>query len=124
VPSWTRRGRLTVPDGVSLEDFVAAGGKVPVLAARPETTTARQLFDHYFQTHANGTIEENSLGTARSHLNQFAETASERFRIQGLTLLDLQGHVERRRKKGVATVTLKKEVATVRASWNWAAHGE
>ena len=31
--------------------------------------------------------------------------------------------MERRRKKGVAAVTLKKEVATVRACWNWAAHG-
>ena len=39
-------------------------------------------------------------------------------------MLNLQEHVERRRKKGVAPVTLKKEVATLRACWNWAAHGE
>jgi len=117
------RGRLTVPDGVALEEFVAAGGKVRAVSARPETVTARQLFDHYLATHANGTIEANSLGTARSHLNQFAETVGERFRVQSLTLLDLQGHVERRRKKGVSPVTLKKEVATVRACWNWAVHG-
>ena len=117
------RGRLTVPEGVRLEDFVAAGGKPPVVSARPETVTARQLFDHYLATHANGTIEANSLGTARSHLNQFAETVGERFRVQSLTLLDLQGHVERRRKKGVSPVTLKKEIATVRACWNWAVHG-
>jgi integrase len=117
------RGRLTVPDGVALEDFVAAGGKVPKVSARPETVTARQLFDHYLATHANGTIEANSLGTARSHLNQFAETVGERFRVQSLTLLDLQGHVERRRKKGLSAVTLKKEIATVRACWNWAVHG-
>lgn len=31
--------------------------------------------------------------------------------------------VERRRRKGVAPVTLKKEMATVRACWNWAVHG-
>ena len=52
------RGRLAVPDGVTLEDFVAAGGKAPVVAARPETVSARQLFDRYLTTHANGTIEE------------------------------------------------------------------
>src|SRR5262249_36188477 len=105
------------------EEFVAAGGKVPVISARSETVTARQLFDHYLATHSNGTIEENSLGTTRTHLNQFAETIGERFRMQSLTLLDLQGHVDRRRKKGVAPVTLKKEMATVRACWNWAVHG-
>jgi hypothetical protein len=37
------RGRLTLPEGVRLEDFVAAGGRAPVIAPRPETITARQL---------------------------------------------------------------------------------
>src|SRR5688572_29057885 len=50
------RGRLEVPEGVNLGDFVAAGGKAPVLAVRPETVTARQLFDRYLRTHANGTV--------------------------------------------------------------------
>src|SRR5262245_8673135 len=81
------RGRLTVPDGVTLEDFVAAGGKAPVLSARPETVTARRLVDRYLQTHANGTVEENSLGTSRTHLKQFTATVGERFRVQSLTLL-------------------------------------
>ena len=117
------RGRLAVPDGITLEDFVAAGGKAPVLAVRPETITARQLFDRYLTTHANGTIEDSSLGTARTHLNQVATSLGERFRVQSLTLLNLHEHVDRRRKKGVAAVTLKKEVATFRACWNWAAHG-
>jgi integrase len=118
-----RRGRLTVPDGVPLEDFVAAGGKVPVLSARPETVTARQLFDHYLKTHANGSIEASSLGTARCHLNQVVRSLGERFRLQGLALQHLQEHVDRRRKKGVSPVTIKKELATFRACWNWAAHG-
>jgi integrase len=117
------RGRLTVPDGVSLEDFVAAGGKVPAVAARPETITARQLFDHYLTTHGNGTIEASSLKTAKTHLSQLAESLGDRFRIQSLAVLQLQEHVDRRRKKGVAAVTLKKELATLRACWNWAVHG-
>jgi integrase len=117
------RGRLTVPEGIALEEFVAAGGKVPLVSARPEMVTARQLFDRYLAIHSNGTIEESSLGTSRSHLNQVVETLGERFRMQSLTLLDLQGHIDRRRKKGVAPATLKKEIATVRACWNWAVHG-
>jgi integrase len=118
------RGRLSVPDGVKLEDFVAAGGKVPVVAGRPEMITVRQLFDHYLKTHGNGTIETSSLKTAKTHLTQLAESFGERFRIQSLTVLNLQEHVERRRKMGIAAVTIKKEVATLRACWNWATHGE
>jgi integrase len=37
-------------------------------------------------------------------------------------MLNLQAHIDRRRKKGVSPVTLKKEIATLRACWNWAAH--
>src|SRR5262249_28331735 len=102
------RGRLMVPEGVALEDFVAAGGKVPVLSARPETVTARQLFDRYLLTHANGTVEKNSLGTARTHLNQFAATLGDRYRVQSLAQPDLQRHIDRRARKGISPVTLKK----------------
>ena len=73
--------------------------------------TARQMFDHYLTTHANGIIEDNLLIAARGHLNHFTETLGERFRIQGLTLLDMQAHIDRRRKRGIVPVRLKKEVA-------------
>jgi hypothetical protein len=118
------RGRLGVPAGVPLEDFVAAGGRVPVLSVRPETTTARQLFDHYLATISNGTVEESSLTTLRPHCTRITETVGERLRIQGLTLADLQGHVDRRRKKGIAPITARKEIATLRACWNWAVHAD
>ena len=34
------RGRLAVPEGVELEEFVTAGGKAPIISARPKTVTA------------------------------------------------------------------------------------
>jgi hypothetical protein len=120
--SLIERGRLEVPDGVQLEEFVAAGGKAPAISARPEVVTARQLFDHYLLTHGNGTVEASTLSTSRTHLNNVAETVGDRFRIQHLTLLKLQEHVDRRRKRGVSPVTLRKEVASFRACWNWAVH--
>src|SRR5262249_60428519 len=88
------RSRLAVPEGVSLEDFVASGGKTPTAAVSPATITVRQLIDNYLATHANGTLEDNSLATARSHLQHFAATVGERVRIQALTLPDLQGPVK------------------------------
>lgn len=118
-----QRGRLEVPEGVQLEEFVAAGGKVPVVAARPEVVTARQLFDRYLKTHGNGTVEASTLSTSRTHLNNVCDTIGDRFRIQSLNLLKLQEHVDRRRRKGVSPVTLRKEIASLRACWNWAVHG-
>lgn len=53
--SLVERGRLAVPADVALEEFVATGGKVPVLSARPEVITLRELTDQYLKTHANGT---------------------------------------------------------------------
>ncbi|MFO0840860.1 MAG: tyrosine-type recombinase/integrase [Gemmataceae bacterium] len=118
-PRAARRART-----VALEEFVAAGGKVPVVSAtRPEVVTARQLFDAYLATHANGTVEASSLLTSRTHLKKVVESIGERFRIQSLTLVHLQAHVDRRGKKGTSPVTLKKEIASLRACWNWAAHG-
>lgn len=90
------RGRLAVPEGVALTDFVAAGGKVTVVSARPETLPARRLFDQYLATLSNGTVEESSLKTLRTHLARLTETLGERFRVQGLTLADLQRHGARR----------------------------
>jgi integrase len=117
------RGRLPVPDGVPLEEFVAAGGKVPVVSARPETVTSGKLFEQYLLTHANGSMEESSLATARSQLSQIQKSIGQRFRLEKLTLSDLKKHVDRRAKRGVSPVTIKKELATFRACWNWAIHG-
>jgi integrase len=61
------------------------------------------------------------------HLNHFEHTLGERFHLQQLTAADLQGHVNERLKKKyrgrhLSTVTLKKEMASFRAAWNWAVH--
>src|ERR1022692_4847203 len=70
------RGWLTVPEDVPLEAFVGAGGKAPVISARLETIFASQLFRQFLETLANGTIEENSLSTLRTHLNRSEEHTS------------------------------------------------
>jgi site-specific recombinase XerD len=72
-------------------------------------------------------MEANSLQTVAMHLNHFERTFGAKFPLQKLTLADLQRHVtERARKqyrgKPLSPVTLKKEMASLRAAWNWAAH--
>lgn len=85
--------------------------------------TTTQLFDAYLSTFTSGTIESNSLSTLRIHLRQFSNSLGERYRIQRLTLLDLQKHEEKRHKNGIAPATIKKEITTLRSCWNWAANG-
>lgn len=119
-----QQGRIELPENVDLADFVAAGGKAPAISVSPESMTARQIFDDYLKTHSNGTIEENSLLTLRTHLSQMTSSLGERFRLQKLTLLDLQKHVDKRQKNGISTVTIKKEITTLRSCWNWAVNGK
>ena len=73
-----------------------------------------------------GVVESNSLLTIRIHLDHLTETLGAHFAIQELSLNDLQRHVNRRAKekgrhgRNVQAATLKKEIASFRACWNWA----
>src|SRR5262249_34656453 len=56
------------------------------------------------------------------------KTLGESFDLAGLSLADLQKHVNERRKKKyrgghLSPITLRKEVASFRAAWNWGALG-
>jgi integrase len=127
---------LKVPAGVEVLSFVLGNGHVEQPPARPDETangappqevTLHELKDCYLQTHSAGAMEKNSLDTVAVHLSHFERTLGLRFPLQELSLADLQRHVNRRAEKKhrgrrLSPVTLRKEVASFRAAWNWAAH--
>jgi integrase len=119
---------LKLPDGADLVSFVKAGGKVEETTPPPsERLTLKKLTESYLKLYANGAMEENSLGTVRMHLGHFTATLGEKFEVQDLTLEHLQRHVDARAKKryrgrSLSPVTLRKEMATLRACWNWGVH--
>lgn len=119
---------LTIPPGVDITDFVKHGGKVPEsIVAAPDRITYAGFKKRYLDTYRNGGMEANSLATVEMHLGHFEKTLGGKFEIQELSLADLQRHVNRRRVKiyrgkKLSPVTLKKEMASFRAAWNWAAH--
>ncbi len=123
------QGLLKLPEEADLIAFVKAGGKVEEPPAPlPERVNLKKLMDGYVESHANGAIEDNSLATTRIHLGHFVTTLGERFDVQALTLEELQRHVDKRAKKRyrgrlLSPVTLRKEMATFRACWNWGVHG-
>jgi len=115
-----KQGRLEVPRGVSVADFILHDGKPPVdpaISVRKETTL-HQLREAYVNTVSNGAIEANTLATAKIHLAHIEETLGKNLILTGLTLGKLQEHITRR-AKDVSAVTIKKELDTFRSVWNW-----
>jgi len=118
---------IAVPPATDIVEFVRHDGRpqeVPTPSTEP--VTFRRFKDRYLETHRNGAMEANSLATAKMHLNHFELSLGERFPVAGLTLFDLQRHVTGRAKKKyrgrpLSPVTLRKEVNSFRAAWNWAA---
>ncbi len=115
-----RHGRLEVPRGIAITDFILHDGKPPVEPAIVvcNDTTLRQLREGYLNTVGNGAIEANTLTTAKIHLTHIEQSFGKKFILTGLTLGKLQEHMTRRSKEVVA-VTIKKELDTFRSIWNW-----
>jgi integrase len=113
---------IVLPDGTDIVTFVEHDGKPPdigpMLAPR-QAVTLSHLKDRYLTTHANGTIEVNSLDTCRLHLNHFARALGDGFPIGELSLAKMQEYVNRRAEAKISPATIRKEISTLRAAWNW-----
>ena len=124
---------LQIPDGADVGSFILSGGQVAKpLAEEPvsepakiKSVTLEQLRDKYVETMSIGAIEKNSLETVEMHLRHFVRTLGLNFVLHGMALNDLQDHVNKRAKaKGIrgrklSPTTMQKEIASLRAAWNW-----
>lgn len=115
---------IVLPEGTDIVTFVEHDGKPPdigpMLANAPrQAVTLGHLKERYLTTHANGTIEANSLDTCRLHLGHFARVLGDAFPLGELSLAKLQEYVNQRAKAKISPVTIRKEIATLRAAWNW-----
>ena len=118
---------LELPPGADVLTFVLSDGKQAEKPSQQQVVTLQDLIDRYTSACSVGAMEENSLETTKMHLRHFVATFGKGFAIGGLRLADLQRHVERRAKKRgirqrlLSPTTIRKEVATLRAAWNWGA---
>jgi hypothetical protein len=134
-------GPLSLPPGVDIATFMLHKGKPPAPAKEtlasgsPEQLDEPIRFDSfrekYLEARSAGSMEANSLATARMHLGHFERTCGASFDLRKLTLADLQQHITRRRKEGdprrkskgkqpISAATLRLEISTLRSAWNWA----
>lgn len=119
------QGLLQLPEGVDIVEFLRHDGRPPAEAPRlpdapRQAVTLGRLRDRYLETLGNGTVEANTLSTIRLHLRHFARALGEGLPLQELTLARMQSYIDGRSKDGVSPTTVRKEVASLRAAWNWA----
>lgn len=121
-----KQGLIQLPAGVTIEDFLQSEGQVKKPdEVRAATITFAAFKERYLETHSNGVMEANSLQTVTMHLGHFERVLGKGFPLEQLQMADLQRHVNERMKKKyrgrrLSSVTLKKEMASFRAAWNWA----
>jgi len=115
------------PHDADLPAFLLSAGKVssdstPV----PKALTLNDLRDRYLQTHGNGALEPKTLVMTKIHFRHLTRHFGERFSVAKLAPGLLQNYVvERSEAKGkkhgrISPVTVQKDIASLRAAWNWA----
>src|SRR5262245_18238210 len=120
-----QQGALAAPPGADFVTFVLSGGRLDEKPKPPPIRTLSEVKEDYIEAHRVGAMEANSLATVKMHLGHFVETLGGHFPVHSLALTHLQQHVHRRAgEKGffgqpISPVTLRKEVASFRACWNW-----
>jgi integrase len=119
-----KQGLLALPEGTDIVAFIQHDGKPlavgPALPSAPrQAVTLVHLKDRYLATHGNGALEENSLYTCKVHFGHFCRILGDGLPVGELSLAKLQEYVDRRAKAKIRPVTIRKELATLRAAWNW-----
>lgn len=66
-----------------------------------------------------GGIVSGRYGTIKTHLNHFLAYIHKDTKVTELRDYDLEGYVKVRRKKGVADITIRNEVATINMAMGW-----
>lgn len=111
-----------MPDACDIVTFLQHDGQPPTVQTLPENkrkvVTFGDLRDCYQNTIGNGTVEANTLYTIKIHFNHLTRLLGDGFPLGDLDLAKLQEYVNARAKT-VSPVTIRKELASFRAAWNW-----
>ncbi|WP_020476154.1 tyrosine-type recombinase/integrase [Zavarzinella formosa] len=113
----------TLPHGCDIVTYVQQDGKpseaIPTLPeARRQVVTLGHLRDRYLAAIGNGAVEANTLYTINIHFAHLTTALADGLPVGEIDRDKLQGYVNGRAKK-VGTATIRKELATLRAAWNW-----
>jgi hypothetical protein len=115
------------PPTVDLPAFLLSAGKLVEKAATVvKTLTLNDLRDRYIETHGNGALEPKTLVMTKIHFHHLTRHFGEQFSVAKLTSELLQAYVLKRsegkgkKQQRISPVTIQKDIASLRAAWNWA----
>ncbi|MDP1796583.1 MAG: tyrosine-type recombinase/integrase [Planctomycetaceae bacterium] len=119
---------LTVPADADLLDFLLeAKPKVSVSTiSQPKSATLTEIAERYLAANPVGTLEAETLRIIRLHVRHLLKVLKPSFCLDCLRFADLQAYVDARSKdagrggRTLSCVTIRKEIATLSAIWNWA----
>lgn len=119
-----KRGRLTIPEGAEPGEFIVTGGKLASKPMLPSVLTISGLIDLYKEKLPPGAMEANSLATVELHCDHLRRILKPKTPLSALKKDALQNYLSARvleswRGKPIKARTTKKELATLRAIWNW-----
>jgi integrase len=120
------QGVLELPENADVISFFLSGGRNHLAAKAPETVSLGGLVEQYKESVA-ANLERTTLYTLGVHTRHLLRILGGRLDARTLALGNLDSYVQARRKqktnKGtpVSPNTIRKEVATLRAIWSWAA---
>ncbi len=121
-----KQGLIELPAGVDIVSFVEQDGHAAPAqkaTARRQSATVGSLRDAYLATQ-EGAQEKKTLYTRELHFKHFARILGDRFSLAELNHAALQQYVNRRSADGVSPTTIRTELRTLRAAWNWGRRAE
>lgn len=130
-------GRLDIPDGIDVAQFVLNDGRFPSRPAvivkastggtSDETSCSlSELFQKFFDQIPTGNLEESTLKGMHIHERHLMRLMGEIKDVSKLSQIDLQSYVNRRSQERtqsgtlVGPVTINKELVTLGTAWRWA----
>lgn len=144
-----KRGKLSVPNDVSLADFVMADGDLQAIAKKADDSanglaskkraTIESMFADYFESMPPDSIEDTTLKTMRIHQRHLLRILKGKSELTTVTGQTLQKYVNTRalektryaidkslpkeewEYRCVSATTIRKEVKTLGTVWRWAA---
>ena len=121
------QGRIDIPEDADIGAFILADGKPAKKRETERIATLGDLFECRQEMLPPDSKEANTLSTERIHFAHLGRVLGRKTPLRTLSVTDLQRYVNARygdswRGKPIRTVTIKKEIDTLRAVWNWASH--
>ncbi len=122
-------GMAEIPAGGDVATFLMTEGK-KVGKTLIKDCRLGDLIDKFFDGLREGSLEENSIKTMKTHCKQLNRLLGSRTYTSAISMLTLQGFINDRSKergrrgRNVSAVTIRKGLATFRVIWNWGIDSE